>query len=212
MKKHVFSVLFMILITAVFSGLVTAVKKMSDPVIEVNRELKRQGAVLQVLGIPVPDGAARDVLPPLYGRRIREITLEGRTIYLGYAEDGRSLLGYAFPVVGAGLWGRISGLAAVNTAASRLIGLIFLRHNETPGLGGRITESWFLDQFKGLTIRSAAGGKLLFTLRPAGASKAPGELDAVTGATITSSAVETFLNRDINAFLDDLLPRIKELK
>ncbi len=52
--------------------------------------------------------------------------------------------------------------------ATRILGLAFLRHSETPGLGGRITEDWFLEQFRGLPLRPAKRGESFFTLKPAG--------------------------------------------
>ena len=45
--------------------------------------------------------------------------------------------------------------------------------------------------------------KKIFYLKPAGPGKAPNELDAVTGATGTSRAVEAFLNQELQKFLKE---------
>ena len=44
----------------------------------------------------------------------------------------------------------------------------------------------------------------IFYLTPAGGQKNPDQLDAITGATNTSSAVEAFLNQDLDFFLKQL--------
>ncbi len=43
-----------------------------------------------------------------------------------------------------------------------------------------------------------------------GTQKAANELDAITGATNTSSAVEVFLNQDLDYFLRELWGSIEE--
>ena len=93
------------------------------------------------------------------------------------------------------------GMAAVTPDAGRVMGLAFYKHSETPGLGGRISEQWFTDQFKGLPLYLPVDGRKVFHLKPVGTSRAAEELDAVTGATRTSAAVETFLNREFERFL-----------
>ena len=117
------------------------------------------------------------------------------------------MAGIAFPVGGQGFWGPIQGIAAVDPEGKKLIGLDFFKHNETPGLGGRLTEPWFQNQFKGLALHRMEGGKQSFYLKPAGTKSSDDELDAITGATQTSKAVERFLNRELDYFLRDLAPQ-----
>ncbi len=69
-----------------------------------------------------------------------------------------------------------------------------MKQNETPGLGARITEKWFKEQFRG---KSAP-----FTMAAEGTSEKPGELDAITGATKTSQAVLRIVNRSAEAVQD----------
>ena len=56
-------------------------------------------------------------------------------------------------------------------------GIVIVSHTETPGLGDKTEDDEFTDQFVGLKIEDAK-------LRKDG-----GEVDAVTGATISSSTV-----------------------
>ncbi|MEF9475479.1 MAG: FMN-binding protein [Candidatus Mariimomonas ferrooxydans] len=91
---------------------------------------------------------------------------------------------------------------------SRIIGINFFDNVETPGLGARITEDWFQAQFAGLTLERKDGRGRFFTLHRAGTRKAPEELDAVTGATQTSEAVGKFLNKELNRFVNEVVPLI----
>ena len=85
-------------------------------------------------------------------------------------------LGQAFMAVAVGYGGPIDilvGLEQDNT----LRGIEVISQKETPGLGAKITEAAFLHQFAG-----QAGETLALT-------KDGGTIDAITGATISSSAV-----------------------
>jgi Na+-transporting NADH:ubiquinone oxidoreductase subunit C len=101
-------------------------------------------------------------------------------------------------------------MVGISPDAARVIGIAFTRHAETPGLGGRITESWFTDQFKDLSLHPVEGDQNIFYLKPEGTAQASNELDAITGATNTSAAVETFLNRELDYFLKELWESIEE--
>lgn len=84
--------------------------------------------------------------------------------------------GQAFMAEGAGYGGPIDilvGLEKDNT----LRGIRIISQKETPGLGAKITDAAFLDQFAGLHVRGLA------------LAKEGGTIDAITGATISSSAV-----------------------
>jgi electron transport complex protein RnfG len=77
-------------------------------------------------------------------------------------------------------------------------GLEILRANETPGLGSRIAEPKFRDQYRN---RSA------FDTRWAAMRKDGGEIEAITGATISSRAV----NEAVRAALDAFAAQAKDL-
>jgi Na+-transporting NADH:ubiquinone oxidoreductase subunit C len=131
-------------------------------------------------------------------------------LYVGYEQEGQTIKGYALAVGGPGFWGPIQGMVGISPDATRVLGIAFIKHSETPGLGGRITESWFTDQFKDLPLYPIKGDQNIFYLKPAGTARAANELDAITGATNTSSAVEAFLNQELDHFLKDLWGHIEE--
>jgi len=101
-------------------------------------------------------------------------------------------------------------MVAVGPEASKILGIAFHKHTETPGLGARMTEAWFTNQFKGLPLYPIEGEKRIFYLKTAGTEKAHNELDAITGATGTSRAVEAFLNKELDHFLKELWGSMKK--
>jgi Na+-transporting NADH:ubiquinone oxidoreductase subunit C len=210
MKKRLFSIAYMFFITLFFTSIVSGVKVLNEERIERNQKAKLQRIILSVLQIPRNGEPSDEKVNQTFETRIKSIQVEGTTLYLGYDEDGKTILGYAFPVGGPGFWGPVFGMVAVDSEASKILGIAFYKHAETPGLGARITEDWFKDQFKGLPIFPVEEGKKIFYLKPEGTGEAPNELDAVTGATGTSRAVEGFLNNGLDRYLREIWKAVKK--
>jgi electron transport complex protein RnfG len=95
-------------------------------------------------------------------------------IYMVYSDEDE--IGFAFLAVGKGYGGLIDILIGLENETA-IKGVTIISHLESPGLGARITESSFIDQFAGVNIADVA-------LRQKG-----GEIDAITGATISARAV-----------------------
>ncbi len=210
MKKVIYSAGFMFCVALFFTSLVSAVKLVNEDRILKNQQVKLQRTILQVLGLPVNEKSSPDDVFSLFQHRIKVISVGDKKIYVGYEEDGTTILGYAFPVGGPGFWGPIKGMVAVDPTASRILGIAFYRHSETPGLGGRIAEEAFAGQFAGLPLFPMEGGKKMFYLTPKRMGKTANELDAITGATGTSRAVEKFLNEELDLFLENTWRSIKD--
>ncbi len=210
MKKRLYSIVFMFALTFVFAAVVSAVKVHNEERIQINQQVKLQRVILKVLGVPVDEKAPNRVVIQAFERRVKAIEVKQQTLYVGYGEGGKQITGYAFPVGGAGFWGPVYGMVSVDPEASRIMGIAFFRHSETPGLGARITETWFTRQFAGLPIFPVEGDKKIFFLKPAGPGKGPNELDAITGATGTSRGVEAFVNRDLDRFLREMWKQVKK--
>lgn len=194
----------MFLITLFFTSVVSAVKLLNEERIETNQRVKLQRIILQVLGMPGEKGVSDLDVVHTFETRVKRVEVKGKDIYVGYGKDGENIIGYAFPVGGPGFWGPIFGMVAVDPEASKILGIAFYRHSETPGLGARMTEEWFRKQFVGLPLYPVEEGKKIFYLRTAGPKKGPNELDAITGATGTSRGIEAFLNEELDRFLKEL--------
>jgi len=118
-----------------------------------------------------------------------EYTLED-DIYIIYSDEAK--VGFAFLAVGKGYGGLIDILVGLENETT-IKGVTIVSHLESPGLGARIIESSFRDQFVGVNIADVA-------LRQKG-----GEIDAITGATISSKAV-------VEAIRDAAIEKIKSLE
>jgi len=101
---------------------------------------------------------------------------------------------YVLPVYGAGLWGPIWGYIAVNEDGNTIYGANFSHEGETPGLGARITEQTFQDLFKGKHLFVDGQFKSVAVLKK-GQKTTDGaeQIDALTGATITSRGVSDMM-------------------
>ncbi|MFZ3386030.1 MAG: RnfABCDGE type electron transport complex subunit G [Candidatus Hydromicrobium sp.] len=110
-------------------------------------------------------------------------------VYIIY-EDGEKA-GYAFMASGRGYGGNINILVGLDSGFG-IKGVSILSQTETPGVGNKITESSFTDQFKGLSASDIA-------LKSEG-----GKIDAITGATISSRAVVNAVKEKMVEILDTL--------
>jgi Na+-transporting NADH:ubiquinone oxidoreductase subunit C len=190
--------------------MVSAVKFFNENRIKRNEALKLQRIILKVLNIPIKENMSDEHLMRVFDSRVKSIQVKNTVLYVGYEKDAQAIIGYAFPVGGPGFWGPVSGMVAVNPQASRILGIAFYKHSETPGLGGRITEEWFTNQFAGIPLYPTEGEKKIFYLKPQGGKQAPNELDAITGATGTSRAVESFLNQDLDRFMKQIWGAVRK--
>ncbi len=101
---------------------------------------------------------------------------------------------YVLPVYGAGLWGPIWGYIAVNDDGNTIYGANFSHEGETPGLGARITEQSFQDEFKDKHLFVDGEFKSVAVLkRGQKTTNGAEQIDALTGATITSRGVSDMM-------------------
>ncbi len=116
------------------------------------------------------------------------VNAEGAKDILYYrAVDGTgNTIAYAFFQEQQGSQGMIVVAGAVDSAFSNVLGMGILSHEETPGMGAKITTPAFQDQFHGVPLQQLA------------LSKSGGSIDAITGATVSSQAVVSALNTKID--------------
>lgn len=110
---------------------------------------------------------------------------------------------YVIPVYGMGLWGSIWGYIALNADKNTIYGAYFDHQGETAGLGAEIKDSkaW-QDLFKGKKIFSADGAAVAIAVKKASDVKNPAsEVDAVTGATLTSDGVSLMLQECFSKYV-----------
>lgn len=210
MNKIFYSTGYMFIVALFFTSLVSAVKLTNEDRIKQNQQVKLQKTVLKVLDIDTTGSSVPEDIIKMYNDRIKTFSIKNRNIYLGYEDDGKTMKGYAFPVEGQGFWGPINAMVGVDSDVSTVVGIAFYRHFETPGLGGRISEDWFSKQFSGLPLHPIESNNKIFYLSPKKPGKEQNDLDAITGASRTSDAVEYFLNIELDLFLKEFRNSLKK--
>ena len=106
---------------------------------------------------------------------------------IGYVMSATSLSGYG---------GDIKTAVGISTESETITGFSGLSNSETAGLGAKCTEDSFTSQFAGKT---AAG----ITYTKSGAAS-DSEIDAISGATVTTNAVTEAVNGAL-AFYNNVL-------
>jgi electron transport complex protein RnfG len=100
----------------------------------------------------------------------------GDTVALAYASSGTGYGGDIDVMVGFDLGGKLTGVGVMT-------------HSETPGLGARIEEPQFIDQFRNLEVQ---GDVQL--------SQNGGTIDGISGASISSKGVVSAVNKAAGIF------------
>ena len=111
---------------------------------------------------------------------------------------------YVIPVYGMGLWGPISGYVALNEDKATVYGAYFNHESETAGLGAEIKDSkeW-QDRFKGKKLFDNSNRVALGVVKKV--SNPDSEVDAVTGATLTSNGVHDMLQEGLGKYAKFLI-------
>ena len=156
----------LLLITAVVAALLAAVNSVTAPRIAAQNEEKTQAAVEAVL----PGGG-------------QQVDYTDDTGLVGKVYKGDA--GYAVEVMPSGFNGTVTMMVGVGTDG-KVLGISIVNHTETAGLGAvaaaqTTAGSAFRDQFVGMIGNVSV-------------KKDGGQVDALTGATITSRAVCSGVN------------------
>ena len=109
--------------------------------------------------------------------------------------------GYAIPISGKGLWSTLYGYFAIEPDGITAKGITFYAHKETPGLGGEVDKPWFQNNFVGKRFIDEGGDLVGIKVAKGKANpNSPYEVDGISGATITSKGLESFLVDDLEKY------------
>lgn len=194
-KSFIYPIIFMSAITAVFAFVLAYLNYSTAEKIEFLQDTELRKKILYVFDIPLTSDNPEDI-ESLFNEHIQEDDSYDPPLF--YTMENGEITGYAIPAEGAGLWGGIDAYVGISSDYSKILGLEFIKHSETPGLGGRISELEFLEQFRGLDISSSVGQDYIIYNPAAG-----GNVDAIAGATLTSKSVSNLLNNDIHNFINE---------
>lgn len=209
-EGSVYPVVFMVLVSIVFVGVLAAAYRLSEATINANEERSYHLQVFSVFRDEFVDADTfNDIVAPenikaSYEKYFKELPLDlpDRKAY-EFVVDGIKK-GYYFDIAGNGLWGSMRAIIAISPDMSTIMGFSVYKQMETPGLGARIEEEAFKSQFKGKPLM--VEGKLReFTLIPE--DQAPDtdiQIKQITGATITTKSVINMIYSEMNLIVTSL--------
>lgn len=171
---HILATLTIIGIIA--GGTLSLVNNWAAPRIIINQKAETQRAIFLV---------------HLDGKRYEEIKNTEFEVYRVFDQSDKSI-GYSLVFAGNGFQGKIKMMIGLTEDLSKITSIEILEQSETPGLGTKILEPPYKDQYKGLTPTPMI--KLVKGVAPS----SPNEVQAITGATISSRAVVTIAYEGIN--------------
>ena len=190
MRDIIRMILVLAILAACGGALLAGVKSGTAAKIEYQQlKFVKGPAIIEIL-----EGCSND---PLIDRfKIKDGEVE-RGFYVGVFDGKANAV--AYETSGKGFGGDIGVMVGVNIETDELLGMGVTTHAETPGLGSRAKDDpSFRAQFKGLSITEP------FKVKPDG-----GQIDAVSGATITSRGVCQGVT-DSSGFYSRLKPQIIE--
>lgn len=153
---------------------ITFMAQYAYPIIEKNREEVLRQSILTIL----PNAQ-------------RFVTVDEQNKIFWGLTGNEKVAGYAFVGKGGGYQGVIRLMIGVSANWQSLKGVIVLENIETPGLGAKITSDLFLSQFQNLQIEPPI--EYVMNKPP----ENPNQIQAITGATISSRAVINIINSTI---------------
>ena len=165
--------LVLFVITAVTGLILGAVHTVTlEPIREAQAREKNEA-----LAATLPGATEFKEIPPKEGAGIIKEIYEG--------SDGGKTVGYNCTVTPKGYGGPLELIVGISNEG-RVMDIKILSHSETPGLGAKAEETPFAGQFKDKLF-----DKLFVTKTP---PEAEDQIEAISGATITSSAVVSGVN------------------
>jgi len=186
-------VTILVLVATISAGVLGFVNVTTRPIIKKNEVRKLRESVLASVNVQFEP----DKLEDRFESEIKEEELGGKDFYLRYGEDGE-LTEVSFRVSGSGFQGPISAIISLKPDLETIVGLEVLDQQETPGLGARITEEEFLNQFNGKVVSPE-----ILVVNEAG--DANNKVDAITGATRTSKAMQNIINEHVSKVRNNIL-------
>ena len=193
-NSNSYTIIYSVFIVVVVAFLLAFVYQVLKPAQDANVALDQKKQILCSLNIRDLDNAAAEAD---YNKMlVAEKKVNNGTIYT-FNVNGQTK--YVFSVKGMGLWGGINGYIAVNADKSTVFGAYFNHESETAGLGAEIKDSrkW-QEQFQGKKLFSDEVRKSIALSVKKKVTDPNTQVDAVTGATLTSDGVAEMMSDNQN--------------
>ena len=193
-NNNAYIIIYSAILVVIVAFLLAFVYQKLKPMQDANVALDQKKQILYSLNIRDLDGAEAD---STYHKLLTKIDSIGegkdRKPYI-YHFKVNGQMKYVFPLKGMGLWAGISGFIALNEDKNTVYGAYFDHESETAGLGAEIKDSQeWQEKFQGKKVFDDKGSIAIGVEKKIEDSKKAYEVDAVTGATLTSNGVRDML-------------------
>ena len=198
-NSNIYTFVYMTVVVIIVAVLLALANQSLKPRQEANILLDKQKQILGALKVDYSAGNPADIYMVLVNDTL---TYGGASEHSEpievYVANLNGATKYILPLSGKGLWGGIGGYLALDEDKNTIYGVNFNHESETPGLGAKIVEPEFRSQFEGKHIRNAEGAVVSVAVLKAGKhAEGQEQVDAISGATITSSGVSTMLHEEL---------------
>ncbi|MFO7963497.1 MAG: FMN-binding protein [Desulfobacterales bacterium] len=187
-KNKIVQAWLVLMLALLFGGALAGVQMVLGPTIETNKINETRQKVPELVEVPAGEQPKVNVEP-----KTIEVEKNGKkTIYNVFQAfvDGRPV-GWVAKSGGQGYADKIELLIGFDPALQTITGVFVLDQKETPGLGNKIIEPSWRGQFENKS-----------TTRPLEVVKTgaenENEINAITGATISSRTVAGIVNSAVN--------------
>lgn len=208
-----FPIVFMLINVLIFTGILAVMYRFSEVKIQTYEEDIYQKKILGTMAAEIAEATEQspgDIIAAypgsfeLYVRQLEPKDFE-REVYQAVVDD--EVVAYCFEIKGNGLWGSMRALISTSTDFKTILDFTIVNQQETPGLGARIEEAWFLDQFKDrlFVVNPESVEDVTQSYEFIAETQDPAndrQLRRVTGATITSNSVVKMLRAEFNYIYD----------
>lgn len=201
-NSNVYTIVYATVIVVIVAVLLALVSQVLSPRQQANALLDQQKQILVALN----QNYSKADPAQMY------LALVNDTVYVGenklpvYVANIDGATKYVFKLHGNGLWGGIGGYLALDADKNTIFGINFNHESETPGLGAEIVAAYFRNQFNGKHIRNAEGTICSVAVLKTGKTAENGQeqVDAISGATITSTGVSDMLVNNLAEYAEFL--------
>ncbi len=172
MNKVVHILLTLMVIGVIAGGVLALVNIWAEPRIAANQKRETEEAIYLVQ----KSGKSYEEIKTIKGKLFKVFDKQNNPV------------GYSFVYEGNGFQGKIRLMIGLEPELNKVTSIEILEQTETPGLGTKVIEHPYKDQYNGLTID--AGIEWVKGKKPV----KPNEIQAITGATISSKSVVAIVN------------------
>ena len=159
-----------VIFSAISGGVLASVRNATQDRIEYQQLVFVKGPAINL----IMEGCTNDPLQDRF--KIKDQDKE-RDFFVGEFDGKKNVV--AFETYGKGFGGDIGVITAVNVDTDKIVGVAVTTHSETPGVGSKTkSDPAFGNQFKDKVVTD------IFKVKADG-----GQIDAVSGATISSRGV-----------------------